>query len=134
MSILVKRLLLGLAAAIMAIGAATHAMAYVAKIGAQIAASGLPPGLSAELRALWLVDSVSLGGLALLYVAIAVRPTTAARPVLLLLALLPLAEAVVLYGVVGAFVPAHLLVLVSLLVGGAAFGTPASAPIAPIST
>ena len=116
----IPRLLLAASAAIFALGSVMHTAAYIAKASASINAANVSPFLGAELKVLWLADSTTMLALALLFGFIAARPTSAARVVVVLLALIPTATATLLYLFLGPFFPSHLLMAASVMavIGG----------------
>jgi hypothetical protein len=65
---------------------------------------------------LWLADSTTLIGLALIFGVLALRPNSVSRPVLLLLALVPGATTALLYWFLGPFYAAHMLLLATAMV------------------
>jgi hypothetical protein len=84
-----------------------------------------PPGFfGATFKGLWLSESASLFCLALVFGVIVAKPCVAARRLVLVLALAPLACAVLIYATVGSFFAAHLLLFASAaaLVGGTLHG------------
>jgi hypothetical protein len=112
----ISRLLLALAAAIFLFGAAMHARAYFVSASRIIDASIVKTFFSSELKVLWLADSTTLTGLALLFGLIAARPAWASRPVILCLAWIPGATTALLYFFLGPFYAAHLLFAATLMV------------------
>jgi hypothetical protein len=86
--------------------------------------SNLPPNLIGVFKGLWLCDSVATLGLALALGAIAILPTIAARPLVIILALPPFGVAAVLFATMGNFPPAYLMVVAGLaaLMGGVLHG------------
>jgi hypothetical protein len=120
----VPRILLGISAAILALGGLMHARAFPKTLAA-LASSNLEPFYANSLRALWLIDSATLLTLGLVFFAIAAKPRLASRLVVALLALIPLATAVLLYRFIGNFVAAHMLVTSAAAALIAAFMLPA---------
>jgi hypothetical protein len=112
----IPRLLLAASAAIFAFGGMMHAAAYMAKASSNISAANLPPFLGAELKVLWLADSTTLMALALVVGFIAAKPVSAARAVVVLLALVPAGTTVLLYLFLGPFYAGHLLMAASVMV------------------
>jgi hypothetical protein len=100
--------LLVLSAAILATGGSIHGLAYP-KALTVADHSALPPFFQGALKGLWLSDSLSSLALALVLVCIAVNPRLAATPLILLLALIPLAVAVVLFYTMGNFFAGYLM-------------------------
>jgi hypothetical protein len=115
-NLVVSRLLLALAAAIFLFGAAMHAFAFFAKASHVIEASTLKAFFSSELKVLWLADSTTLLGLALIFGLIAARPAWAARPIILILSWIPAATTALLYFFLGPFYAAHMLLAATLMV------------------
>ena len=105
---LVSRLLLVVAALVLAAGGLMHARAF-AKTLVALAASNLAPFYASALKALWLIDSATLLTLAVVFAVVAARPPMASRLVVVLLALVPAATSFFLYRYLGHFLPAHLL-------------------------
>ena len=101
-------------AAILAIGAGVHGFAY-AKAAAVAQGSTLPPFFQAVFRGLWLSDCLSSLLLAVALTAIAAKPTLAAKPLVALLALTPLAVAVVLFLTMGNFFASYFMVTAAVL-------------------
>ena len=104
------RSLLSLAALVLAAGGGTHLLAFPGAARA-VGGSNLPAFFAATFRALWLGDSATLFAQALAFGALAARPGLAARPLILVLALGPLANAVAIYITMGGFFAGHLLLL-----------------------
>jgi hypothetical protein len=121
---LTSRILFGLAALIFALGGGLHALAFATKASAAIGASSVAPFMASELKALWLCDSTTLVGLALLFGFLAVRGGGASRAAILLVALIPAGTTAMIYGFLGAFYAAHLLAAATLMVVIAGFMTP----------
>jgi hypothetical protein len=115
MNRLVTRVLLAASAAICALGAIAHAGAYRTAAVPALASAHLPPFFIAELKVLWLGDSTTLGGLALVFAYIAARPRAANGVVTILVAVLPAATAALLYRFLGGFYAAHLLAAAAAL-------------------
>ena len=116
MRLLIFRGLLAVAAAIFGFGGAKHAIAYRAAGLPGISSSNLPPFLGAELKVLWLADSTTLVALAVTIGYVALKPSSANGTVIMLLALLPTATALLLYGFLGGFYAAHMLMAASAMV------------------
>ena len=114
-----SRILLALSAVIMVLGGPLHAAAFK-KAAAVLAASNIPAFYCGSFKGLWLADSATLITLAMTFAVIAVRPAAAARPVVMLLAVIPGATAELVYFFVGPFFAAHLLMLAAIaaFVGG----------------
>ena len=99
--------LLFLSASILAAGSSVHGIAY-AKAAAVTEHSSLPPFYQAALKGLWLSDALSSLLLAVALASIAAQPRLAGKPLLFLLALIPLAMAIVLFSMMGNFAPGYL--------------------------
>jgi hypothetical protein len=119
------RVLLAFSALLAAMGAALHASAYK-KAAAAVDASNLAPFFGKSLKGLWLGDSATLILVAMIFAFIAARPTSATRPVVMLVALIPAATAVLLYVFLGNFFAGHLLLLIAALGFVAGMQFPAS--------
>jgi hypothetical protein len=118
----VSRLLMAAAAAIFAFGGAMHWLAFSNKASRAIEGSNLGGFLGKEMKVLWLADSTTLMALALLFGFIATQPRIAAKPMIILLALIPAATTALLYTFLGPFYAAHLLLAATLMViAGAVF-------------
>jgi hypothetical protein len=125
----VARLLLALAALTLAAGGTAHAIAFRGAVRA-VDGSALPAFFAGAFKGLWLSDSATLFAQALTFALIVARPGLAARPLILILALAPLASAAMIYMTMGRFFAGHLLLLASVaaLLGGALHhGTPGAA-------
>jgi hypothetical protein len=109
-----SRWLLFVAAVLLLFGAAMHTLAFPRTVTAATA-SNLPIFFSQSLKALWLIDSVTLIVLGTAFALVAVRPALASGMMLALLALVPLGTAILLYAFLGSFIPAHLLLLAGAL-------------------
>ena len=110
-AIAASRLLLAASAAIFAFGAVMHAIAYHTKAQASIAAAGLPRFLALELNVLWLADSTTLLGLALVFGFVALKPRAATGSLIILLCSIPAGTTALLYLFLGPFYAGHLLLL-----------------------
>jgi hypothetical protein len=108
------RWLLIVAAVLLLFGAAMHTLAFPRTMAAATA-SNLPGFFSQSLKALWLIDSVTLIVLGVVFALVAVRPALASGIVVALVALVPLGTAILLYTFLGWFIPAHLLLLAGAL-------------------
>ena len=102
-----------------------HTLAFFAKASRMIGGAGLPPFFSSELKVLWLADSTTLTGLALILGLIAARPEWAARPTIFALSWIPAATTALLYFFLGPFYAAHLLLAATLMVFASALILPA---------
>ena len=109
-----SRIFLGASAALLLLGGAVHTLAFKKAVAAA-AASDLAPFFGKALKGLWLIDSTMLITLAIVFGLIAVRPAMASSVVVALLTLMPAVVAILLYCLIGAIMPAHLLVVVAAL-------------------
>jgi hypothetical protein len=103
------RVLLAFAALLLFVGGLLHAIAFNRALSV-LSAAPMPRFYSGSFKALWLIDSATLVSLAGLFTYIAARPSAATRWVVVLLALIPAATAILIYGFVGAFPPAYLFI------------------------
>jgi hypothetical protein len=117
------RILLVFAVLILGGGGVMHALAFP-KALTVLGAVTMPDFYANSFRALWLIDSAGLIGLAMLLALIAARPALATRWVVVLLALLPASTAGLVYWFVGSFVPAHALTLAALMIVAAGLQFP----------
>ena len=120
------RILLVLAALLLAGGGVVHALAFW-KAMTVISGSDLPAFYAHAFESLWLADATTLIAVGLFCLYVAARPAGASRTALLFVTLIPLATALLLYVFVGNFLPGHILIAASLLVGVATLLFP-SAP------
>lgn len=120
------RLLLAFASFLQVLGGIAHSFAFP-KASAALATGSLPPFFSNSFKALWLADSTTMFVLAAVLASIAIRPSTATKPVVLLLGLIPLFVAALIYSFLGGFFAAHLLLATSVLVFAAGLQLPRSA-------
>jgi len=108
------RLLLASSALLLLIGGLLHASAFN-KVLSALAIANLQPFAANSLKILWLADSTTSIALAAVFGFIAGRPSAAKRSVVLLLALIPLATAVLIYIFMGSFIGGHIMLLSGLL-------------------
>ncbi|HEU5246088.1 MAG TPA: hypothetical protein VFU09_03260 [Candidatus Udaeobacter sp.] len=104
---LLERILLAFSAIVLAIGAWIHTSAFNKMSGA-VAKSDLIPFLGKGLKVLWLQDSTIAVVLAIVFAVAAIRPAAASKPMIVLLALVPLITAVLTYYFVGNFFGGHI--------------------------
>lgn len=115
MNTVLPRWFLAVAAALLLFGAAMHTSAFP-RTQAAVTTSNLPAFFGQALKALWLIDSVTLVTLGIVFGLVAARPTLASGVVVALLVLVPAATAALLYRFIGTgFAPAHLLLLAAAL-------------------
>jgi hypothetical protein len=125
MSNRLPRILLVLAAFLLAGGGVFHALAF-RKALSVIEGSNLPAFDAHAVEALWLSDATTLVAVASFYLYIAARPAAASRTALLLVTLIPLATALLIYTFVGNFIPGHILIVATLLAAVAAMLFPSA--------
>ena len=104
-----------LASVLLAASGIIHAVAF-RKALLVLAEAHLPRFYENSLKGLWLADSTTLIGVAVILALVAARPASATRPVVVLLAMIPAATTVLVYVFVGAFFAPHLLLGISALI------------------
>jgi hypothetical protein len=114
------RILLAISAAILLLGSFMHTSAFK-KVGAVVAFSNLPAFYGNALKALWLIDSITLSILGVTFATIALRPVNVRRSLILLLGLIPAGTSILLYTFIGIFIPAHMLLVAAILIFIAGF-------------
>ncbi len=112
----ITRTLLGGAAVIFSLGGILHAAAFFSKASSLIDASSMKSFFGHELKGLWLADSTTLICLALICGFLSIKPHSVTRPMLFLLALVPASTTALLYGFLGPFYAAHMLLLGTAMV------------------
>lgn len=86
------------------------------KVVSAVEASNLPAFYANSLKSLWLIDSVTLAILGLTFASIAIKPILASRFTIVLLGLIPAATSILLYTFIGIFIPAHMLLVATILI------------------
>jgi hypothetical protein len=114
------RILLGISSAILLFGSFMHTSAFKKVVGV-VASSNLPAFYGNALKALWLIDSITLATLGIIFGVIAMRFVNVPRSLILLLGLIPAGTSILLYTFIGVFIPAHLLLVAALLIFIAGF-------------
>jgi hypothetical protein len=115
MSAALPRWLLAIAAALLLLSVIMHTSAFP-QTRAAVGASNLTAFFRQALPALWLIESMTLLMLAVVFGLVAARPAMASGAVVALLAFIPAGTAGMLYRFVGGrFVPAHVLLLAAAL-------------------
>jgi hypothetical protein len=104
---LLSRIFLIFSALVFAIGAWIHTAAF-GRMSAAVAKSDLPSFLGTGFRTLWLQDSVIQIVFALTFAFVAIRPTAATKPIIILIALIPMTTAVLIYCFIGNFIGGHI--------------------------
>lgn len=102
-----SRLMFGLAALVLALGAIMHTLSYET-MAAAVDTSNLPAFYGSALKVLWLLDSITCGVLVLVFGLATIWPRIAARGIYFLLALIPAGVAGLLYMQYGPFIGAHI--------------------------
>ena len=114
-----SRILLAFSAIVFAFGAYIHTSAF-GRMSEAVAKSDLLPFFGNGFRTLWLMDSTVQIALALVFAIVAIRPSAATRPIVILIALVPLSIAGFIYYFIGNFIGGHLFLTGAL---AAIFGT-----------
>lgn len=115
MNTALPRWLLTVAAALLLCTAVMHTYA-IAQTRAAVAASNLAPFFGQSFQALWLMESVTLLTMAVVFGLVAARPAMASGALVAVLAVVPAGTAGLLYHFLGGrFVPAHLFLLAAAL-------------------
>jgi hypothetical protein len=116
----VSRVSLAVSALVLAAGGIVHGLAFT-KASNVVAHSDLKTLFATAFNALWLADSATSIVMAMVFAALAARPAWATRPLVAILALVPLASAVVIYATMGAFFAGHVMLAAgaAALVGAA---------------
>jgi len=104
---LLSRILLGFSAIVFAFGAYIHTSAF-GRMSDTVAKSDLPAFFGNGFRTLWLMDSAVQIALALVFAIVAIKPNAATRPLVILVALVPLSTAGFIYYFIGNFVGGHI--------------------------
>lgn len=101
------RILLAVSAIVLAIGAWIHTAGFD-RMSAGVAKSDLNPFLGRGFKVLWLQDSTIAIVLAIVFAVVAIRPAAAGKPVIVLLALVPVITAALTYYFIGNFFGGHI--------------------------
>ena len=102
-----SRILLASSAIVFAFGAYIHTSAF-GRMSEAVAKSDLPAFFGNGFRTLWLMDSAVQIALALVFAIVAIKPNAATRPIVILIALVPLSTAGFIYYFIGNFVGGHI--------------------------
>ena len=102
-----SRILLAFSAFVFAFGAYVHTSAF-GRMSDTVAKSDLPAFFGNGFRTLWLMDSSVQIISAIVFAFVAIKPTAATKPIVLLIALIPLTTCVVIYCLIGNFIGGHL--------------------------
>src|SRR2546421_4300981 len=104
---LLSRILLSISAIVFAFGACIHTSAF-GRMSDAVAKSDLLPFFGNGFRTLWLMDCTVKIALALVFAMVAIRPNSATRTIVVLIALVPLSTAGFIYYFIGNFVGGHI--------------------------
>jgi hypothetical protein len=103
-----SRLSLAVSALVLAAGGIVHGLAFT-NASKVVAHSNLKPFFAAAFNGLWLADSATSIVMAGVFAVLAAQPGWATRPLVAILALVPLASAIVIYATMGAFFAGHIM-------------------------
>ena len=104
---ILSRILLGLSAILLAVGAHFHTSAF-GKTSTAVAESNLPAFLGNGLKVLWLQDSLITNVLAIIFAIVAIKPTAAPKWIIIVLAFVPIITASLVYHFIGNFFGGHI--------------------------
>jgi hypothetical protein len=107
------RLLLAFSAILLAIGAWMHAAGF-GRMSAGVGKSDLNPFLGKGFKVLWLQDSTIAIVLAIVFAVVALRPAAGSKPVIVLLALVPVITAALTYYFIGNFFGGHIFLVAGI--------------------
>lgn len=79
-----------------------------------VAKSDLPAFLGDGFRTLWLQDSVIQIVFAIIFTLLAIRPASATKPIVVLIAIIPITTAVFIYHFIGNFIGGHIFLAAGL--------------------
>jgi hypothetical protein len=109
------RILLTVSAAILLFGSYIHSSGFK-KIVPIVSGSNLPAFYGNAFKALWLIDSVTLALFGVIFALIAMRIVNASHSLPSISALIPAGTSILLYIFIGMFIPAHMLLVATILV------------------
>jgi hypothetical protein len=104
---LLGRVLLAFSAIVLAVGAWIHTAGFD-RMSAGVAKSDLSPFLGRGFKVLWLQDSTIAIVLAIVFAVVALRPAAASKPVIFVLAIVPVITAALTYYFIGNFFGGHI--------------------------
>jgi len=110
------RFLLFFASLLLTAGGISHTAAFFSRTLAAVAKSNLTLFYGNSLKLLWLADSATMFILAAVFSLIASRPSTATRPLVMLLAFIPAVTSVLIYTFLGSFFAGHILLATATVV------------------
>src|SRR5438067_9293520 len=116
---LLGRILLAFSAIVLAVGVWIHTAGFD-RMSAGVAKSDLKPFLGRGFKVLWLQDSTIAIVLAIVFAIVAIRAAAASKPVVVLLALVPVITAALTYYFIGNFFGGHIFLVagVAAALGG----------------
>jgi hypothetical protein len=104
---LLGRILLAFSAILLAVGAWIHTAGFD-RMSAGVAKSDLNPFLGRGFKVLWFQDSTIAIVLAIVFAVVAIRPAAASKPLIVLLAIVPVITAALTYYFIGNFFGGHI--------------------------
>ena len=104
---------LAFSAIVLAIGAWIHTAGF-GRMSAGVAKSDLNPFLAKGFKVLWLQDSTIAIVLAIVFAVVAIRPSAASKPAIILLALVPAITAALTYYFIGNFFGGHIFLVAGI--------------------
>ncbi len=104
---LLGRILLAFSAIVLAVGAWIHTAGFD-RMSTGVAKSDLSPFLGRGFKVLWLQDSTIAIVLAIVFAVVALRPAAASKPVIFVLAIVPVITAALTYYFIGNFFGGHI--------------------------
>jgi hypothetical protein len=104
---LFSRILLAFSALVFALGAWIHTAAF-GRMSDAVAKSELPAFLGNGFRTLWLQDSAIQIIFAIIFAVVAIRPSAATKPIVVLIAVIPITTAIFVYHFIGNFIGGHI--------------------------
>jgi len=110
---IVSRCFLAVSALLLAGGGLAHALAYV-RASTVVERSTMPKFFIAAFKGLWMGDASSSIALALVFAAIAFFPRLATKPLIMLIAVGPIAVAIAIFATMGNFYAGYLTMLAGM--------------------
>jgi hypothetical protein len=102
-----SRVLLAFSAIVFAFGAWIHTAAF-GRMATAVSESDLPAFLGDGFRTLWLQDSAIQIVFAIIFALVAIRPAATTRPIVVLIAIIPITTALLIYHFIGNFIGGHI--------------------------
>src|SRR5262249_44964870 len=119
-----SRVILTICSLLLAFGGVAHGRAFPGALAAIAKADNLAAFYRNDFKVLWLADSTTLFTVAALFAMVAIRPSSASRALVFVIALIPAATAIMIYVFVGGFYAAHLLMSIAIAASVAALKLP----------